>query len=63
MGLRRTKMDENSKWASSEFASGRSLCPQHSVLSTIFAGARHRFSSYDLPTVAGRSVFYVISWL
>ncbi len=41
MGLQRTKMDENSEWASSEFASGYSLSPQHSVLSTIFVGVPH----------------------
>jgi hypothetical protein len=27
-----TKMDENSEWASSEFASERLLCPQYSAL-------------------------------
>lgn len=29
MGLRRTRGDENSEWASSKFASGYSLNPQH----------------------------------
>ena len=41
MGGARTKMDENSEYASGEYASGEyagrhSLSPQHSVLSTIF---------------------------
>ena len=43
MGGARTKMDENSEYASGEYASGEyagrhSLSPQHSVLSTIFVG-------------------------
>jgi len=44
MGLRRPKRKENSERASSEFASGRPLSTQHSVLSTIFAGC-DRFKS------------------
>ena len=38
MGGARTKMDENSEYASGRVASEHSLSPQHSVLSTIFAG-------------------------
>ena len=38
MGLWRTKMDENSEYASGRVASEHSLSPQHSVLSTIFVG-------------------------
>ena len=34
----RTKMDENSEYASGRVASEHSLSPQHSVLSTIFVG-------------------------
>ena len=37
----RTKMDENSEYASGRVASEHSLSPQHSVLSTIFAGVPH----------------------
>ena len=36
MGLRRTKMDENSEYASGEFT-----FTQYSVLSTIFLGVFH----------------------
>ena len=39
MGLRHTKMDENSEYASGRVASEHSLSPQSSALSTIFAGA------------------------
>ena len=41
MGGARTKMDENSEYASGEYAGRHSLSPQHSVLSTIFAGVPH----------------------
>ncbi len=41
MGGARTKMDENSEYASGEYAGRHSLSPQHSVLSTIFVGVPH----------------------
>ncbi len=39
MGGARTKLDENSEYASRRVASEHSLSPQSSALSTIFVGA------------------------
>ena len=46
MGLRRTKMDENSEYASGRVASEHSLSPQSSALSTIFVGVPHATYRY-----------------
>ncbi len=46
MGGARTKMDENSEYASGEYAGRHSLSPQHSVLSTIFVGVPHATYRY-----------------
>ena len=50
MGLRRTKMDENSEYASGRVASEHSLSPQSSALSTIFVGVQitHKPGTFQL---------------
>jgi hypothetical protein len=51
MGGARTKMDENSEYASGEYAGRHSLSPQHSVLSTIFVGDPQCTCSFSFWTI------------